>query len=141
MMLRVSKAAGFAAVVLLCASAQSLAQPQPSPPNAVAGLEPGLWEFKDLGRTTPPERRCVGSLRELLQPAQPRLFCKHFVAENAEDHTAVAYDCAAHGQGRTALRVETKRLLRIDSQGVAEGRPFSLRLEARRVGACVAASR
>ncbi|MBO9574341.1 MAG: hypothetical protein J7494_01260 [Sphingobium sp.] len=141
MMLRVSKAAGFAALVLLCAGAESVAQAPAPTPNAVAALEPGLWEFKEVGRTAAPERHCITSLRELLQPVQPRLSCKHFIAENADDHTAIAYDCAARGQGRTALRVETKRLLRIDSQGVAEGRPFSVRLEARRIGACLAASR
>lgn len=139
-MLRVSKAAGLAALVLLCAGVESAAQ-APAP-EALASLEPGLWEFKELGRVTGgPERRCITSLRELFQPVQPRLACKHFVSENASDHAAVAYDCAARGQGRTALRVETPRLVRVDSQGVADGRPFAVRMEVRRIGACTAASR
>jgi hypothetical protein len=48
----------------------------------------------------------------------------------------VTYDCAQAGQGRTALRVETARLVQIDSQGVSGGTPFAMTLEARRVGAC-----
>lgn len=138
-MLRVSKAAICAALVLMGAGVASVAQTPGA--DAVAGLETGLWEFKELGRTAKPEHRCVTNVRELLQPMQPLLSCKHFVSENGADRAAVAYDCAARGQGRTALRVETKRLVRIDSQGIAEGRPFSVRLEARRLGACMAASR
>lgn len=139
-MLRVSKAAGLAALVLMCAGVETSAQ-APAP-DALDGLEPGLWEFKELGRSTGgSERRCVTSLREMLQPVQPRLSCKHFISENAADHAVVAYDCAARGQGRTALRVETPRLVRVDSQGIAEGRPFAVRMEIRRIGACLAASR
>lgn len=141
-MLRVSKAAGLAALVLLCAGVETSAQAPAPTPDALDALEPGLWEFKELGRAGgQPERRCVTSLRELLQPVQPRLSCRHFISENAADHAAVAYDCAARGQGRTALRVETPRLVRVDSQGVAEGRPFAVRMEIRRIGACQAASR
>ncbi len=139
LMMRVSGAAGFAALVLLGAGAQAPAQ-APAP-LALASLETGLWEFTDVGKTNPPTRACVTDLRQLFQPRAPMPLCKHFIAENEADHTAVAYDCAAAGQGRTTLRVETARLIQLDSQGVAGGRPFSMRIEARRVGACTAASR
>gem|GEM_PF-2125553 len=155
-MVRLCKAAAWAALALLGAGGMASAQPRPprssdfppSPPpppeaapDVLAGLEPGLWEFKDVDHPGKPERRCIPSLRELFQPAQPGLACRHFLAENRPGHAAVAYDCAARGQGRTTLRVETRRLLRIESHGVAEGRPFAVRLEARRVGACLAARR
>lgn len=141
-MLRVSKAAGLAALVLLCAGVGSRAQAPSPKPDALANIELGLWEFKEIGRGAgATERRCLTSLRALLQPAQPRLTCKHFIAENGAAKAIVAYDCGARGQGRTALRVETPRLVSVDSQGVADGRPFSVRVEVRRIGACMAASR
>lgn len=138
-MMRMSQAAGLAALVLLGAGVEAPAQ-APAP-AALAPLEPGLWEFRDIDRAGQPVRLCVTDLRELFQPLQPTPLCKHFVAEDEDDHAAVAYDCAARGQGRTSLRVETARLVQIDSQGIAGGRPFAVRYEARRLGACVAASR
>lgn len=138
-MMRLSGAAGFAALVLLGVGMPAPAQ-APAP-AALAALETGLWEFREIGRSTPPLRRCVSDLRQLLQPMLPTPICKQFTAENGGQQTAVTYDCAARGQGRTALRVETPRLVRIDSQGVADGHPFAVRYEARRLGACSAASR
>lgn len=134
-----SGAAGLTALMLLGAGAEAPAQ-APAP-SALASLEPGLWELKEIGKDSPPTRICITDLRQLLQPRMPAPLCKQFIAENRSDRTAVAYDCAAGGQGRTTLRVETPRLVQLDSQGVANGQPFSMRIEARRVGACTAASR
>jgi hypothetical protein len=138
-MMRMSRAAGLAALVLLGAGVGAPAQ-APAP-TALAPLETGLWEFRDLDRPGQTTRICITDLRELLQPQQPTPLCRHFIGENERDHVAVAYDCAAGGQGRTSLRVETARLVQIDSQGISGGRPFALRYEARFIGACVAASR
>lgn len=126
-------------LALIGAGAEAPAQ-APAP-AALSPLETGLWEFKEVGGTSPSTRLCVRDLRQLLQPYQPTPVCKQFTSENAGDHAAVSYDCAARGQGRTSLRVETARLVQIDSQGISGGRPFAVRYEARRVGACVAAFR
>jgi len=40
------------------------------------------------------------------------------------------------GRGRTILRVETPRLVQIDSQGLHYGAPFALRAQARKTGPC-----
>lgn len=138
-MVRCWGAAAFAVLVLLGAGAEAPAQAPV--PTALAPLEPGLWEFKEVGGTSPSSRLCVTDVRQLLQPLQPTPVCKQFTSENTGDHAAVAYDCAARGQGRTSLRVETARLVQIDSQGISGGRPFAVRYEARRIGACVAALR
>jgi len=138
-MTRLGGAASFAALVLLGIGAEAPAQ-APAP-TALAPLETGLWEFKEIGRPSQPTRLCVTDVRQLLQPLQPTPVCKQFTAENADDHAAVSYDCAARGQGRTSLRVETARLVQIDSQGISAGRPFAVRYEARRLGACIAALR
>jgi|EndMetStandDraft_4_1072995.scaffolds.fasta_scaffold242134_2 hypothetical protein len=138
-MTRLGGLAAFAVLVLVGAGAEAPAQ-APAP-AALAPLETGLWEFKEINSTSQPTRLCVTDLRQLLQPLQPTPVCKQFISENDGDHAAVAYDCAARGQGRTSLRVETARLVQIDSQGIAGGRPFAVRYEARRLGACTAAMR
>jgi hypothetical protein len=138
-MTRLGGLAACAVLVLLGVGAEAPAQ-APAP-TALAPLETGLWEFKELEGSSHATRLCVTDLRQLLQPLQPTPLCKQFTAENDGDHAAVAYDCAARGQGRTSLRVETARLVQIDSQGIAGGRPFSVRYEARRLGACTSALR
>lgn len=137
-MLRVSGATGLVALVLLGAGEAPAQGPSPA---ALGRLEAGLWEFKPLGRTGTSSRICITDLRQLLQPQQPSIVCRQFIAENGGEQTAVAYECAAQGRGRTTLRVETPRLVQIDSQGVADGRPFSVRYEVRRLGACSTALR
>ncbi len=134
-----TRAAGLAALVLLGAG---VAAPAQGPaPSALAPLETGLWEFKDIAPVSAPTRVCITDLRQLLQPRHPSPVCRQFISENRGDRAAVSYDCAGRGQGRTTLRVETPRLVQLDSQGVAAGQPFAARIEARRVGACTAASR
>jgi hypothetical protein len=120
------------------ASAQPGAAPSaPAPPAALARIEAGLWELKTVGSPqAPPLRLCVPDRRQLLQPMQGAPICRQFVAEAGADHVTVTYDCAARGQGRTALRVETPRLVQIDSQGISEGQPFAMRLEGRHAGQC-----
>jgi hypothetical protein len=55
----------------------------------------------------------------------------------ADEHSVtVSYVCPGMGRGRTLLRVETPRLVQIDSQGLANGAPFALRAVARKVGPC-----
>jgi hypothetical protein len=133
------RAIGFGALVLACTGGEAPAQA--AEPQALVALAPGLWEFKEVGRTGAPTRRCLTSLRELFQPVHPTLACRHFISADEADHATVAYDCAALGQGRTSLRVETRRLVQLDSQGISEGRPFAVRLEARRLSACKPTSR
>lgn len=112
------------------------ANAQPLVLDALAGLERGEWELKERGGTGVPRRICVGDPVQLLQPRNPERQCKRFVLENGGERAAITYDCGPAGQGRTALRVETARLVQIDSQGVASGAPFALTIEGRRIGVC-----
>lgn len=109
---------------------------QPPELEALSGLEQGEWELKEHGGASAPRRLCIGDAAQLLQPHHPGRQCKRFVLENSAQRVAVTYDCARAGQGRTALRVETARLVQIDSQGVSGGAPFAMTIEGRRVGAC-----
>lgn len=123
-------------LVLLGAGRGAPAETAARPPRAIAGLEPGLWELKSVGDSAPPLRLCVGDPRLLLQPIHAAPLCHQFTVEDEAEHVTVSYDCGRRGQGHTALRVETPRLVQIDSQGVAEGRPFAGRFEGRRIAAC-----
>jgi hypothetical protein len=124
------------------------ASAQPPSPSTSSGaslpapleqIQSGQWELRSIDAAQDaPTRLCLGEVRQLLQPHHPGALCRQFVSESGPDKVTVTYDCGARGQGRTALRVETPRLVQIDSQGVSDGRPFALRLEGRHVGACSA---
>lgn len=103
---------------------------------ALDSLEPGEWELRSRDPSEPPIRVCAADLRQLLQPRHPGASCSRFVIEDGARRAVVTYDCVGSGRGRTSLRVETARLAQIDTQGVADGSPFALVAEARRVGAC-----
>lgn len=115
--------------------------PMPASPRALGTLQPGLWEMKSVGSDQAAKRLCISDLRQLLQPVDIQPICRQFIAEDGADRVTASFDCAGLGQGRTALRVETPRLIQIESQGIAGGRPYAARIEGRRIGACQAAVR
>jgi hypothetical protein len=109
----------------------------PEPPfRALDMLEDGQWELRSREAGEPPIRLCLGDARLLLQPRHGSRSCDRFVVSNEPAHVTITYTCASAGHGRTDLRVETPRLVQIDSQGVAAGLPFAMALEGRRIGAC-----
>jgi hypothetical protein len=79
---------------------------------------------------------CVRDPAVLLQLQHRGANCRRFVIANDPQNTTIAYRCAAAGNGHTTLRVETPRLVQIESQGIANKEPFSVQLEGRRVGDC-----
>jgi hypothetical protein len=100
-------------------------------------LDPGLWELRsrDGGAV---ERICVDDGRRLIQLRHAGLSCRQFVTEQAPDAVTVHYTCAGQGSARTHLRLESPRLVQIESSGVAGRLPFEVSAEARRVGSCSA---
>lgn len=112
----------------------------PGGPNVAAlrGLEPGQWELRERGDDPhgEPRRICVGDPVQLLQPRHSRAACRRFVIDDSARHAVVTYECDGSGSGRTDLRVETPRLVQIDSQGVSSGAPFAVTIEGRRTGDC-----
>lgn len=119
---------------LACPAGAAVAQA--SDYSALTALERGEWELVERGQSGSARRVCLGDPAQLLQPRHPGRQCKRFVVENSARRLAITYDCAHAGQGRTALRVETGRLVQIESQGVSGGSPFAMMIEGRRVGAC-----
>ncbi len=112
----------------------------PSAPrlSALRHLEKGQWELRERGSrpASAPRRICVGDPTQLLQVQHKDGGCSRFVVADTSEHAVVTYQCNGRGNGRTDLRVETPRLVQIDSQGVADGAPFALSIEGRRTGEC-----
>ncbi len=103
---------------------------------ALAVVQPGQWLLKS--RTNPAESRslCVSDVRALLQVQHGAAICNRFVISNSQHETTVHYTCPGAGHGRTTIKVETPRLIQIESQGIAKQEPFAFELEGRRVGEC-----
>lgn len=99
-------------------------------------LQRGQWTVTpDDGSQA--RRICLGSPVQLVQLRHgSRATCSRFVAEDAPGRVTVQYTCRRDGYGRTTIRRETDTLVQIESQGVADGRPFQFRAEARRTGTC-----
>jgi hypothetical protein len=79
---------------------------------------------------------CLGDPLLLAQPQHGPQPCTREVLSTELHSVTVAYTCPGMGRGQTQLRIETPRLVQIDSQGLHNGAPFSFRAEARRTGPC-----
>ena len=105
--------------------------------SALARLEPGLWQLRNLeDNRVQPQSICVADPAMLMQVQHRNSPCSRLVIENDAKGATVHYTCPAGGFGRTSLRVETPRLAKIDTQGISGNAPFAYRAEARRVGSC-----
>lgn len=105
--------------------------------TALARLEPGLWQLRDLDDARAAQQSlCIADPILLMQLRHRSAPCTRLVVSDNERGAVVHYTCPASGFGQTALRVETPRLAQIDTQGIAQNRPFAFRAEARRVGSC-----
>ncbi|WP_338425341.1 DUF3617 domain-containing protein [Sphingopyxis kveilinensis] len=121
-------ALGFASASAVPAQAPSLAM--------LDRLEKGSWQLRERGATAVLQTVCIGDARRLIQIHHPGANCARYVIEDKPNAVTVHYTCPGAGHGRTTIRSETNRLVQIDTQGIAEGRPFSQAIEARRTGAC-----
>ncbi|HUD94343.1 hypothetical protein [Sphingobium sp.] len=127
------RALGATAALMMTGWAGAVTMPQLV---ALRGLEAGEWELRGRGEGAETRKMCVSDLRQLLQPQHPGSVCRSFVINDSAHAASITYDCAAAGNGRTDLRIETSRLVQIRSQGIADGAPFAFAAEGRRVGDC-----
>lgn len=122
----------------------SAAAPAPNDPAAslaaLNAIQPGQWALRARSGTGPIKTLCLGDVRQLLQIRHSGAACTRFVIGNDPSQAVVTYSCPGMGNGRTSVRVETPRLIQIDSQGIAANEPFELALEGRRVGECPASA-
>ncbi|KGB57100.1 hypothetical protein FG91_00205 [Sphingopyxis sp. LC81] len=122
-------------IALGCAAASAV--PAQAPSLAMLDrLEKGSWQLRERGKEDVLQTICVGDARRMIQIQHPRSTCSRYVIEDTPNSVTVHYTCPGAGHGRTSIRSETNRLVQIDTQGIAEGRPFSQAIEARRTGGC-----
>jgi hypothetical protein len=123
---------------LVCSAAlaaPAFSQPAAAPTlTALQSVEAGQWQLRAVGGQT--RSICLSDPRALLQLQHIGATCSRFVIANDAKQSTVHYTCPGAGHGRTTVRVETPRLVQIDSQGVAQNEPFSMVWEGRRVGQC-----
>ncbi len=99
-------------------------------------LEKGSWQLRERGKDNVVQTICVGDARRMIQIEHPRATCSRYIIEDTPKSVTVHYTCPGAGHGRTSIRNETNRLVQIDTQGIADGKPFSQSIEARRTGPC-----
>lgn len=109
---------------------------RPADLPALRDIERGMWELRLRGSTAPPRKLCVADPAMLVQIQHGGGTCSRFVIDSQPSRAIIHYTCPGAGHGRTAIRVETNRILQIESQGIANNAPFNVSYEARHVGAC-----
>jgi len=109
---------------------------------ALSRLEPGLWQIRELNKDRARLRSiCLGDATVLIQLEHRQITCSRLVITNAPKDLTVHYVCPYNGFGQTSLRVESPRLVTLDTQGIANNAPFAYRAELRRLGDCGQQSR
>jgi hypothetical protein len=107
-----------------------------SPLGMLDTLEPGRWELRMRDTGSPIEHICLPDAQKLIQLRHRGDACHRLIVTDDPTEVTVQYTCRGHGYGRTHIRRETRRLVQIETQGIADGRPFSFAAEARKVGSC-----
>lgn len=102
----------------------------------LARIEPGNWELRVREAGGQVERICVREPERLIQLRHPGAACRRIIVEETPSLVTIQYTCPGRGYGRTTIRLESSRLVQIDTQGIAGGLPFAFAAEGRRVGAC-----
>jgi hypothetical protein len=103
---------------------------------ALDKLERGRWQVRELNGATRSAALCLGDPAILMRFEHRGAACRSDTVADGAAAATVQYSCPGRGFGHSKVRVETPRLVRVDTQGLSQGRPFSYRLEARRIGAC-----
>ncbi|WP_232491696.1 hypothetical protein [Novosphingobium kaempferiae] len=118
----------------VCAVVAVPAQGQKQSLGMLDELDHGGWELRERGG--PVHNICLDSGRRLIQLRHQGVPCSSVVVEDKSDQVTVQYTCRGQGYGRTQVRRETDGLVQIDSQGIANGLPFSFSAEGRKTGDC-----
>jgi hypothetical protein len=127
--------AAIALGAVAAATAPALTQ-RPARTDALAKLQAGLWQLRDLDSRAELPPVCLGDPNLLVQLKHRSAACSRIVVAENRGTATVHYTCPAAGYGQTLIRIETPRLAQIETQGIADNRPFSSRIQARRVGNC-----
>ncbi|GAA0321211.1 hypothetical protein GCM10009087_34340 [Sphingomonas oligophenolica] len=107
---------------------------------ALTRVEAGQWQLKEPGASAVARSLCISDPAILLQLGHVGAQCSRFVIADSPEGATVHYTCRGAGHGRTTIAIETPRLLRVQTQGIASGAPFDMDYEGRRIGDCGAKS-
>ena len=102
----------------------------------LAAIEPGKWELRGAG--SDPVTLCIGNVQALLQVRHGAIACSWYVVANEARLLTISYRCPRAGYGLTTVKLETPRLIQVETQGIADNQPFALSLEGRKTGECPA---
>ncbi|HYE28384.1 MAG TPA: hypothetical protein VEA61_09145 [Allosphingosinicella sp.] len=122
-------ALGWAGAIAVAAPVFAFAVPSL---EALSRLERGRWQISD-SQGGPARSICLGDPSAFVQLEHGGASCGQEILASEPNAATIQYTCPGRGFGHTSIRVETPRLARIDTQGLVDGRPFSYRVEARRV--------
>lgn len=119
-----------------------LAAAMPAAAQPVLGmlsrLDTGKWELRPRDGSGRVESLCVSEGYRLIQLRHPAIRCDRYIVDDQPNDVTVQYTCRGKGYGRTRIRRENSQLVQIETQGIADGQPFSVVAEGRRVGDCPA---
>lgn len=104
-------------------------------PQAMVGA--GEWE---IGKTASArgERICLLDPAMLMQWEHRAKQCTRTILTTSLDRAEVQYACVSGDFGTSRVQVLTPRSIKVSTQGIAEGLPFSYVIHARRIGNCPA---
>jgi hypothetical protein len=125
------------AAIAACAVMNTVGQAAPPEKGVLESsdaITSGSWNIAFDDGTS--RKMCIEDVQPLLQLAHAGPACGRLVIEDKPDRATVHYTCPGAGWGRTSVLVETPRLVRINSQGIASRMPFAFDAEARRIGPC-----
>lgn len=105
-------------------------------PAALGGVAGGQWEVSRSATGRDPVRMCVAEPALLAQFEHRGSPCTRVVLSDKPTEVVIHYTCPAGEFGRTKITVITPRSVRLDTQGISNGLPFSYQLHARRSGNC-----
>lgn len=103
---------------------------------ALTRIERGEWQLRASDGST--RSICVTDPRILLQLRERGTGCTPFVVEDGPNSGRITFTCSS-GKSDTRITVETPRLIRLETQGIIRGLPFTEEYEGRRTGVCKAA--
>jgi hypothetical protein len=127
------------AVVLASLAVPGFSEPAQAPaPEALQAIQPGQWALRSRSDPSQSRALCLGDPALLLQLRHGAAACTRFVVASDSHGATVQYRCPGAGNGRTTIKVETPRLVQIESQGIMNNEPFVIEYEGRRVGECAA---
>lgn len=131
-------------LVVMAATGAAVAAPAPgkAPTVAVvAEIAPGEWQFREIGSGTAPLTMCITNADVLVQFQHRNAQCTRFVVDDQARQGTIQYSCPGAGNGRTTIKLSTRKSFRLDTQGIAEGAPFAMSFDVRLMGPCSTATR